>query len=103
LVPQFIDVLYRTLKLKLESLRLSNVILGGITKNMGIPDLSDYEMCLLENAIPLLAEDIKKGEFVGGRPMEDALCDPCDPNPKAARCPPDHCELQSMFGGGDKN
>ncbi|KAJ3622096.1 hypothetical protein MTP99_002625 [Tenebrio molitor] len=76
---------------------------GGITKNMGIPDLSDYEMCLLENAIPLLAEDIKKGEFVGGRPMEDALCDPCDPNPKAARCPPDHCELQSMFGGGDKN
>ncbi|RZC33645.1 malate dehydrogenase, mitochondrial [Asbolus verrucosus] len=80
---------------------------GGITKNLGIPELTDYELCLFENAIPLLAEHIKKGEFVGGRPMDmvkgkledKPLCDPCDPNPKAPKCPPDHCELQSMIAG----
>ncbi|KAJ3642385.1 hypothetical protein Zmor_025178 [Zophobas morio] len=78
---------------------------GGVVKNFGVPTLSDYEECLLENAIPLLAEDIKKGEFVGGRPMRmvdgvmqpKPICDPCDPNPKAPRCPPNHCELQSLF------
>ncbi|XP_044271068.1 malate dehydrogenase, mitochondrial-like [Tribolium madens] len=74
---------------------------GGVAKNLGLPELSDYETCLLENAIPILAEEIKKGEYVGGRPMdlidgvlhEKPLCDPC----KEPRCPPDHCELQSLF------
>ncbi|EFA10587.1 malate dehydrogenase, mitochondrial [Tribolium castaneum] len=74
---------------------------GGVAKNLGLPELSDYETCLLENAIPVLAEEIKKGEYVGGRPMdlidgvlhEKPLCDPC----KEPRCPPDHCELQSLF------
>lgn len=79
---------------------------GGVVKNLGLPEnMTDYEICLLENAIPILVEDIKRGEFVGGRPMEmvdgmfqdKPVCDPCDANPKAPRCPPDHCDIQSLF------
>lgn len=74
-------------------------------KNLGIPELSEYEICLLENAVELLMEDIKKGEFAGGRPMdivdgklqEKPICDICDPDPNAPPCPPDHCELQSLL------
>ncbi|XP_024080904.1 malate dehydrogenase, mitochondrial-like isoform X1 [Cimex lectularius] len=34
----------------------------GVQKNLGIPDLSSYECCLLETAIPFLKRDIESGE-----------------------------------------
>ncbi|KAF2895272.1 hypothetical protein ILUMI_10898 [Ignelater luminosus] len=35
---------------------------AGIQKNLGLPELSEYERCLLENAVPLIADDVIKGE-----------------------------------------
>lgn len=34
----------------------------GIQRNLGLPELSEYERCLLENAVPSIADDIIKGE-----------------------------------------
>lgn len=34
----------------------------GVQKNLGIPDLSNFECCLLETAIPFMKKDIEFGE-----------------------------------------
>ncbi|BES92214.1 Malate dehydrogenase [Nesidiocoris tenuis] len=40
--------------------------LSGIEKNLGVPDLTSYECCLLETALPFLKTDIEQGErFIG--------------------------------------
>ncbi|KAJ8964721.1 hypothetical protein NQ314_004686 [Rhamnusium bicolor] len=63
---------------------------NGVAKNLGIPELSDFESCMFDNAIPTLISDIKMGEkFVGVQ--DPPPCDPCDPNPKAPRCPKNWC------------
>lgn len=80
---------------------VSPILLGpqGVQTNLGLPDdMSDYETCLFENAIPVLVDDIKKGELLGGK-ADKPICDVCDPNPKAPACPPDHCELRSIVLG----
>lgn len=67
-----------------------------------IPELSEYESCLLGNAVPLLIDDIKKGQFAGDRPMniiDEQLEDKSiyDPTPNTSQCPPDHCNLRSLL------
>lgn len=60
-------------------------------KNLGIPKLTDYEFCLLESAVDIIAQHIEQGEdFV--REKEPPPCDPCDKDPKAPICPEDWCE-----------
>lgn len=34
---------------------------NGIIKNLGLPKFSDFEQCMFDNAVPVLAHDIKKG------------------------------------------
>lgn len=42
--------------------------IGGVQHNMGVPPLSDYEDCLMQNAAALLRDDIKMGEsFATGK------------------------------------
>lgn len=61
-------------------------------KNLGVPELlTDYESCLIDKALKLVGEDIKKGELYVG--VEDPpICDPCSPDIRAPLCPPDWCE-----------
>lgn len=40
--------------------------LNGIMKNMGIPKLTEFESCMFDNAIPVLINDIKRGEQYAG-------------------------------------
>lgn len=49
------------------------VLLGprGIHKNFGIPELSEFEICQLETALPILNDDIKKGEEFLKRTLPD--------------------------------
>ncbi|KAL0268114.1 UNVERIFIED_CONTAM: hypothetical protein PYX00_010181 [Menopon gallinae] len=35
---------------------------NGVMRNLGVPNLSEYECCLLQQAIPQLQKDIKKAE-----------------------------------------
>lgn len=35
---------------------------NGVMRNLGVPNLSEYECCLLQQALPQLQKDIKKGE-----------------------------------------
>lgn len=59
-------------------------------KNLGIPDLTDYEFCLLESAVDTIAEHIEQGEhFVREKAPP---CNPCDTVPKPKVCPEDWCE-----------
>ncbi|KAJ8981623.1 hypothetical protein NQ317_000851 [Molorchus minor] len=60
-------------------------------KNLGIPKLTDYESCMLDNAIPILIKEIKRGEKFAGV-IQPPPCDICDPNPNAPRCPTNWCE-----------
>ncbi|XP_030761667.1 uncharacterized protein LOC115886577 [Sitophilus oryzae] len=73
----------------------SPLLLGpnGITRNLGIPKLSDFEQCMLDNAVPLLANDIKKGEHTVGIYEPPPPCNPCGP-PKGSPCPHDWCEYK---------
>lgn len=34
---------------------------NGIIKNLGLPKFSDFEQCMFDNAVPVLAHDIKRG------------------------------------------
>ncbi|KAK9505521.1 hypothetical protein O3M35_009559 [Rhynocoris fuscipes] len=45
----------------------------GIQKNLGIPDLSNFECCLLETAIPYLKEEIKLGEDFAAQMTKQGL------------------------------
>jgi len=36
---------------------------NGIVKNLGLPKFSDFEQCMFDNAVPVLAHDIKRGIF----------------------------------------
>nr|CAH7766317.1 unnamed protein product [Callosobruchus chinensis] len=59
---------------------------SGVTRNLGIPPLSEFESCMLDNAIPSLIADIKRGEkFVGV--LDPQPCDPCDADYAAPKCP----------------
>lgn len=50
---------------------------AGITRNLGIPKLTDYENCLLDNSIAIIAKDIRRGEkFLG---VDDPpICNMCE-------------------------
>ena len=71
-------------------------ISGGIQKNLGLPELTDYEKCLLENAIVQIKEHISKAEkyLKIKNPMD---CDPCDSDPNAIPCPRDSCKPPSLY------
>ncbi|KAL1128901.1 hypothetical protein AAG570_013435 [Ranatra chinensis] len=34
----------------------------GVQKNLGVPEITDYECCLMETALPFIKSDILKGE-----------------------------------------
>uniref|UniRef100_A0A6P7F7D2 Malate dehydrogenase, mitochondrial n=1 Tax=Diabrotica virgifera virgifera TaxID=50390 RepID=A0A6P7F7D2_DIAVI len=64
---------------------------SGIAKNLGIPKLSEFESCLLDNAVMYLRNDIQRGEkFVGA--LHTPECDPCDV--MIPRCPKNWCDFQ---------
>lgn len=66
----------------------------GITKNLGIPVLSDYEKCLLDNGVKHLIRQCKLGEkFVGV--LDPPPCDPCNPN--RPECPEDFCQKRARM------
>ncbi|XP_018335571.1 probable malate dehydrogenase, mitochondrial [Agrilus planipennis] len=46
----------------------------GISKNLGLPDMTEYESCLLDQAIPYLVEDINKGVAYYASPPPDDDC-----------------------------
>lgn len=47
---------------------------NGIMRNLGVPDLTEYECCLLQQAIPHLQKDIKRGEdFIKGQTSNEML------------------------------
>ncbi|KAH1009543.1 hypothetical protein HUJ04_001882 [Dendroctonus ponderosae] len=66
----------------------------GVTKNFGLPKLSDFEQCMFDNAVPILANDIKKGEKSVGVFDPPPPCDPCAP-PRVTPCPHDWCETKN--------
>lgn len=75
---------------------LTNVqanISDGVMKNFGLPQLTDYEKCLFENAVQILEEQIKAGQLLAGI-EEPPPCDPCNPDIRAPPCPPDWCEIK---------
>lgn len=64
--------LYSSLKYLVTPLKLSPV---GIESNLGIPPLSEYEECILQNASLLIKQDIQLGEeFCAGRGYKN----PCE-------------------------
>lgn len=64
--------LYSNVKYLATPLELS---LCGIQKNLGIPPLSEYEECLLQNAVVMIKQDIKLGEeFAAGKGFK--ICKP---------------------------
>nr|CAH7733323.1 unnamed protein product [Callosobruchus chinensis] len=42
----------------------------GVSKNFGLQELTDYEQCMLDNAVTCLAADITKGEKYAGPQSE---------------------------------
>lgn len=65
---------------------------AGMEKNLGVPQVvTDYEQCLIDTAIPLVAKDVQKGELFLGVVDPPDPCDICIPEPKIAKCPPDWC------------
>lgn len=56
-------------------------------KNMGIPKLTEFESCMLDNAIPVLINDIKRGEQYAG------VLPPCS-QPAAEQKPKNWCEAE---------
>ncbi|GJQ71677.1 hypothetical protein Trydic_g11372 [Trypoxylus dichotomus] len=69
---------------------------GGIQRNLGIPDLSEYEKCLLEAAILDIQKDVARAEkFLGIKDPEK--CDSCTDNLKAPPCPADTCKPRTLY------
>ncbi|XP_023012486.1 malate dehydrogenase, mitochondrial isoform X2 [Leptinotarsa decemlineata] len=98
--PEIIECAYVNSKVHPQLKYLSTPLLigpNGIIRNLGIPKLSEFESCMLDNAIPTLMSDIKRGEkFVGV--IDPPSCDPCDPNLNAPRCPRNWCEFKREQG-----
>lgn len=75
--------LYSNLKYLATPLKLSMV---GIESNLGIPPLSEYEECILQNASLLIKQDITIGEqfcagkgFKACKPPDNSVCEPKKP------------------------
>lgn len=68
--------------------------LNGVMKNLGIPNLTDYESCLFDNAIPILTNDIKKGEQHAG--VIEQSCATMDPTQKH-KCPKNWCDIEKSY------
>ncbi|KAL1497759.1 hypothetical protein ABEB36_008662 [Hypothenemus hampei] len=66
---------------------------NGIAKNLGLPKFTEFEQCIFDNAVPVLAVDIKKGEKAVGIYDLPKPCDPCAP-PRETPCPHDWCEMK---------
>ncbi|CAH1119185.1 unnamed protein product [Phaedon cochleariae] len=71
---------------------------NGILRNFGLPELSEFESCMLDNALPTLIGDIKRGEKHAGV-VDPPPCDPCDPNIYAPKCPRNWCEFKKDQAG----
>ncbi|XP_056633206.1 uncharacterized protein LOC130442826 [Diorhabda sublineata] len=97
--PDIIECAYVASKIHPDAKYLSTPLLlgtGGISKNLGVPNLTEFESCNLDNAIMHLKNDIKQGEsFVGVN--DNIECDPC--NIQVPRCPRNWCEYKK----GQKN
>lgn len=94
--PDIVESAYVPSKVHPQLKYLSTPLLlgpNGITKNLGIPKLSEFESCLLDNAIPTLISDIKRGEKFAGV-QDPPPCDPCDPSINAPKCPRNWCEFK---------
>ncbi|XP_057670565.1 uncharacterized protein LOC130902438 [Diorhabda carinulata] len=92
--PDIIECAYVASKIHPDAKYLSTPLLlgtGGISKNLGVPNLTEFESCNLDNAIMHLKNDIKQGEsFVGVN--DNIECDPC--NIQVPRCPRNWCEYK---------
>lgn len=67
--------------------------LNGVMRNLGIPKLTEFESCMLDNAVPILTNDIKRGEkFVG---VMEPPCNPADPT-QIHKCPKNWCEIEKQ-------
>lgn len=67
--------------------------LNGVMKNLGIPQLTEFESCLLDNAIPVLTNDIKRGEQFAG--VLEPPYNPADPK-QANKSPKNWCDIEKQ-------
>ncbi|KAI4461140.1 malate and lactate dehydrogenase [Holotrichia oblita] len=69
---------------------------GGIQRNLGIPDITEYETCLLETAILDIQKDIAMAEkFLDIKDPDK--CVVCTDNIKSPPCPRDHCKARTLY------
>lgn len=67
--------------------------LNGVMKNCGVPEMTEFESCMLDNAIPILTNDIKRGEQFAGI-LDPPPCHPANPE-QADSCPHNWCEIEN--------
>lgn len=73
-----------------------NFFLGGVQRNLGIPDITEYEKCLLETAILDIQKDVAMAEkFLDVKDPDK--CNVCNPNIKSPPCPRDHCKPRTLY------
>ncbi|KAG5888053.1 hypothetical protein JTB14_032860 [Gonioctena quinquepunctata] len=94
--PEIVESAYVYSKVHPQLKYLSTPLMlgqNGITKNLGLPNLSSFESCMLDNAIPTLTSDIKRGEkFVGV--VDKPSVESGDLSMNAPRCPRNWCEFK---------
>ncbi|CAG9764100.1 unnamed protein product [Ceutorhynchus assimilis] len=66
----------------------------GVQKNLGFSKMTDYEQCMFDNAVTLIAKDIKRGEHSAGVHEPGPPCDPCTPI-RRGQCPYDWCNIKN--------
>lgn len=67
--------------------------LNGVMRNLGIPKLTEFESCMFDNAIPILTNDIKRGEQFAG--VASISCTQSNPA-EAHKCPKNWCEIEKQ-------
>ncbi|XP_068633522.1 malate dehydrogenase, mitochondrial-like [Battus philenor] len=62
----------------------NDVILGatGIEKNLGVPELTKFENCLLCNCLPYVQNEIARAVWLVYAMCQQYTCVPCTPHPK---------------------
>lgn len=92
-VPDIVETAYVPSKVHPQLKYLSTPLMlgpNGIRKNLGLPPMTQFESCMLDNAIPTLVADIKRGENFSGV-TEQPVCEAANPN--TPRCPANWCGM----------
>lgn len=72
------------------------LFVAGLQRNLGVPNvLTNYEQCLVDSAIPLVAKDVKRGEEYVGVKTTIEPCNVCIPEPRSPKCPIDWCDKKN--------